>query len=208
MCIYNLWVVHLLENSRDPRLLQICEFPFWCSMGPFSKFKRHLWKGQLFELPSLQPRKWLNLYWPYHLKVTKDMYHDLNPIPLISSRANTLEVYHSRRCYSWKKERQSDQPCSLIKITPNTLGEGDKHPASVSFHPCCPPSAWETREVLHFVDSWTEGWGYLQHARNFFQHLQLTNPLWNYKQESLWLQRVALVLGKQTLLQDIAQWIM
>lgn len=75
------------------------------STGPFSEFERCLWKGQLFKLPSLHPRKWLNLYRPYHLKVTRDVYHDLNPMAFISSRANTLGAYRLRCCYSWKKRK-------------------------------------------------------------------------------------------------------
>lgn len=110
------------------------------SGGPSSKFKRCLWKGKLFELHSLHPKKLLNLQWPYHLKVSKDRYHDLKPIPFIFSRAKTFKAYHVICCYYWKKkERQSDQPCSLIKITPNTVREEDKHPAS-KFHSTVLPS--------------------------------------------------------------------
>jgi len=114
------------------------------------------------------------------------MSHVLNPTPFTSSRVNTVGACHVRCSCHWRKERQSDQPCSLIKITPNTLGEEDKHPTS-KFHSacvalrvlekperCCPLLTAQRKAEV--TSNWPE---------IFFKHLHLTNPSWNYKQESV-----------------------
>ena len=136
------------------------------------------------------------------------MHHDLNPIPFFSSRANTLGTYHVRCCYIWKKERQSDQPRSRIKITPNTLGEEDKHPAS-KFHSarvalqefekperCC--TLLTAKQKAEVTSNTPEIF------LNTFS-LQILYGIINKRVSGY--KGVALVLGKQTLLQDVAQWI-
>lgn len=107
-----------------------------------------------------------------------------------------------------EKKRQSDQPCALIKITPNTLGEGDKHPDS-KFH--------SARVALQALEKPERCCSLLIAERkaevtsntpeiflNTFS-LQILYRIINKGVSGY--KSVALVLGRQTLLQDVAQWI-